>query len=329
MNAGCRSKEQGVALVTVLMIVAAMSVVGVLISSAVLASTNRAKSLDASAQAAWFLAGAAEFGEILVGDLVEASEGRLFAGMPKLGEPLQFSIDGGMITLRGHDASNCFNVNTLGAQQGSAERQTSAASPVDDYEELLGLAVPDGADAPALAATLADWIDRDLSPGLSGAEDSYYLGETPGFRTSGQPLANLSEMRAIRYYSPELLAAIEPLICAMPAREPQTLNINTLSEEQAPLLSLAMSGALTVEAARDVIFKRPSGGWDSVDMFVALPEIAEVSPDLRRTDMLSVASSHIGVEAAIEYRGVRRAADLLYAINAAGSADLLRLERRG
>ena len=41
-------KEAGVALVTVLMIVASMSIVAVMISSAVLASTNRAKTLDAS-----------------------------------------------------------------------------------------------------------------------------------------------------------------------------------------------------------------------------------------------------------------------------------------
>lgn len=322
--------EEGVALVTVLMIVAAMSVVGVLLSSAVLASTQRARALDANSQAGWFVTGAAQYGERLVGDLVSASEGKLFTGMPKLGEPISFPIEGGLITLRGHDASNCFNVNALGtAPDAGATGKGGQVSPHEDYAELISLLNVEGLDAEAAAATLADWIDADQSPGLSGAEDSFYLGETPPYRTSGQPLENLSELRAVRYYTPALVAALRPMICALPLEEPQVFNINTMSEEQAPLLSLAMSGALSVEAARDVLFRRPPGGWGSVDDFAAEPAISAIAPELRRMDMLSVSSTHIGVDAAIEYRGVRRSVDLLYAVNLAGPAELLRLERRG
>ncbi|WP_084399997.1 type II secretion system minor pseudopilin GspK [Henriciella aquimarina] len=326
MRPGERTDEAGVALVTVLMIVAAMSAVGVLLSSAVLASTERAKTLDAATQAGWFVAGSAEFGERLVGDLVGATEGRLHAGMPRLEEPLEFPIEAGMITLRGHDASNCFNVNALGAPTPAGRTGTDA---LQDYAELVRLADIDGIDERAVAATLSDWIDADQSPELGGAEDSFYRSEKPAYRTSGQPLQNLSELRAVRGYSPSVLAALEPLVCAMPSRVPQVININTLTEAQAPLLSLAMSGALRVEAARDVIFQRPPGGWESLEVFAAEPAIAEIAPDLRRMDMLSVASSHIGVDAAIEYRGIRRSVALLYAIEANGRARLLRLERRG
>ncbi|MEQ8559728.1 MAG: type II secretion system minor pseudopilin GspK [Henriciella sp.] len=325
----CRNQE-GVALVTVLMIVAAMSAVAIMLSSAVLASTNRAKALDASAQADWFAKGAGAFAQVTVDQLVSESGAKLFAGMPMLAQPMAFEIEGGVLSLTGREASNCFNINSL-RQSPSPGREDTGEEPAarKDFIALLEAADIDGVDADVATATLVDWMDADLSPELGGAEDSYYSSLTPPYRTSGQPIENLSELYAIRYFDPSLVEQLRPIVCAYPDEDQQAFNINTLGEAQAPLLSLAMSGALTSEAARDVIFQRPQGGWESVEDMMATPALAQISPELRRTDMLSVTSSHIGVRTIIEYRGLRRIYDQLLVVDETGAVKPVRRERKG
>ena len=171
-RSGPRQREDGAALVTVLMIVAAMSAIAVGLSSAVLASTGRARALDASAQADWLTLAAEEFGRSSISELFTTAEGRIVAGMPGLGEPVVFDVEGGQISVTGRDASNCFNVNALrtpAAGADSTARQTEK-TPRDDYLQLLKL-VPDlEGDPEPLLASLVDWMDRDQTPGLNGAE---------------------------------------------------------------------------------------------------------------------------------------------------------------
>ena len=326
-----RHRESGVALVTVLMIVASMSIVAVMISSAMLASTNRAKLLDAGAQADWYVAGADEFAALAIEDLVSSSEARLYDGMPWLSQAMTFDVKGGAISITGTDATNCFNVNRLRNEGRSVDGapQDEKSSIRNEFKLLLDLAGIEGRDLEAMTSALIDWMDPDQSPGLGGAEDSYYAGLPLPYRTSGQPLASLSELRAIRYFEPELIDALDPLLCVHPPEEEQVFNINTLTEQEAPLLSLAMSGALTVEASRDILFQRPNGGWESVGAMMELPELAQISPELRRADMLSVEASHIGVRTVIEYRGLRRIYDVLFRIEDSGTVSAIRRERKG
>ena len=320
-------RESGVALVTVLMIVAAMSAVAIMLSSAVLASTNRARALDANAQADWYVAGAGEFAETVLSGLLAESGPALFAGMPMLNEPMTFEVEGGALSVTGRDATNCFNINML--RQPAAEGPDDPSGPREDFRRLVEATEIEGLDADTATAVIADWMDADQSPGLGGAEDSFYAGQTPAYRTSGQPMENLSELRALRDFTPALVDALSPMICAYPDEAQQAFNINTLTEAQAPLLSLAMSGALSVEAARDAIFQRPQGGWESVEALMALPDLAQIAPELRRMEMLSVRSSHIGVTTVIEYRGVRRIYEQLLALEENGTVRTVRRERRG
>ena len=324
-------REDGVALITVLMIVAAMAAAAVGLSSAVLSSTSRAKSLDASAQADWLVSGAEEYARLTVAEMAGAAEGRLFAGMPGLDTPIQFRVEGGLLTVTGHDVSNCFNLNRLRSAPASQSGEEAGGTmrPREAFAELVRLAGVEDSDPEALAASLADWMDRDQTPQLNGAEDSYYISSARQYRTSGQPLAESEELRAIRNFTPEVVEALMPLVCLRDETVTQKLNINTLSEREAPLLSLVMSGALPVDRARDVIFQRPPGGWSSVEDFLKVPAIAGIAPDLRRTDLLSVQSTHIDVTAAIEYRGTRRVVDILFELNGAAPAKTLRRQRKG
>lgn len=323
--------ESGVALVTVLMIVAAMSAVAVALSASVLASTSRARAIDSASQADWLVLSAEEVGRAAIGDMVRATEKKLFAGMPGLAEPTVINVEGGLVSLAGRDGGNCFNVNALAganvARTPGLEAAESAAG--EDFELLVELLDVDSGNAPGLVASLADWLDPDQSPGISGAENSFYASADMPYRTPGQPMQSVSELRSVRYFTDEVMAAMEPLLCALPQTESVLLNINTLDERRAPLLSLAFSEALTVEAAQDLVFQRPNGGWESVEVFLTEPAVREIAPALRRTGMLSVESRFVAVQAGIEFRDARRMVDILYAIDGPDSVKTIWRERKG
>ena len=254
--------------------------------------------------------------------------------MPGLGQPVVFQAEGGLITVVVEDGSNCFNLNALRSATTASRGDEQAAgtgvqTTAEDFVSLLNLAGIEGIDGEALTASLIDWMDPDQAPGLSGAEDSYYSTPTLNYRTSGLPMSEMAEMLPVRYMSPDIYEALQPLVCALPKEQQQPLNINTIPESRAALLSLAFSGALSVEAARDLIFQRPTGGWASVEEFLALPAIAEIAPELRRDSMLSVTASYVDVRSAIEYRGTRRVFELDFALDGAGLATTIHRERKG
>lgn len=326
-----RQSEKGVALVTVLMIVAAMAAVAVTLSSTVLASTSRARAIDAATQADWLVQSAEEVGRAAIRDMVRLTEGKLFADMPGLVEPTVFPVEGGVITLTGRDGGNCFNVNSLidANATRTAGLEAAEGTPGEDFQTLLTIMDIEKGNAPGLMASLADWIDADQSPGISGAENAFYGAPDLRYRTPGQPMQSISELRAVRYFTPPVIDALEPVLCARPGQDSVVLNINTLTEAQAPLLSLAFSGALTLDAAADLIFKRPTGGWESVEVFLTEPAVREINPALRQTDMLSVESRYVSVEAAIQFRETRRLVEIVYAIDGPDTVKKIWRERKG
>jgi hypothetical protein len=62
---------------------------------------------------------------------------------------------------------------------------------------------------------------------------------------------------------------------------------------------------------------------------LSLPDLAQIAPELRREEMLSVQSSHIGIRTVIEYRGLRRIYDLLLLVEETGNVSAIRRERKG
>lgn len=327
-----KKSEEGVALITVLMIVAAMSAVAVALSAAVMSATTRARTVDAASQADWLALASEEVGRALIEEMFTASEGRLSVDMPGFAEPVRFPIEGGEITMRASDGGNCFNVNRLRITPVREDENAvgvSGPNAAEDFESLLKLAEVGDQNLTGLVYSAADWIDADQSPGLNGAENAYYASSGLQYRTPGLPMIDASELRAVRYYTPDVMDALGPLVCALPESGEQTLNINTLTAAQAPLLSLAFSGALSVEAARDLIFQRPVGGWPDVETFLTEPAIRQISPDLRRSKLLSVLTEYVRVQAAIDFANRRRTVEIMYRRNGAQRIETVWRERKG
>lgn len=300
-------KERGAALLTVLMIVAAMSVAALAITKAVTDATQRSQALDSQAQLGLYAVAAEEVAKARMADVLAPLENRLFAGLPGLGEPQIIPVDGGVFTVTARDATNCFDVNTL-TTSGDNGQLVGDVSAQRTYQALLTAAIEQGyvSDISGLAASVTDWMDANSVPANGGAEDSYYLSEVPSYRTSGQKLATIDELRAIRGYTPDILQAIAPLICVLPedmSLQRQQLNINTLTEEQAPLLQAVLGDTLSLDDVKGLILSRPQGGWPDVESLLEDPAVKRIDPSSIEPDRLGVVSSLVEVSANVSYRG--------------------------
>jgi general secretion pathway protein K len=299
--------QRGAALITVLMIVAAMSVAALAITKAVTDAAQRARALDAQAQLAFYAVAAEDVAKARMADLLAPLEYKLFAELPGLGEPQIIPVNGGAFSVSARDATNCFDVNTLTKFDGESG-QVGDPEARAAYQALLTASLDSGlaSDMQALVSSVTDWMDENSVPGNGGAEDSYYLSETPSYRTSGQKLAGLDELRAIRGYSPEIMAQIQPLLCALPARfdaQPMALNINTLDAWHAPLLQAVFSDALSLDDAQTLIATRPLGGWVDTESFLADPLVQRIDPAQIKTEQISLVTRLVEVSANVSYRG--------------------------
>lgn len=328
-----RNRERGAALLTVLMIVAAMSVAALAVTQSVTNATQRARALDAQAQLGFYEASAEAVAKARLTEALELTQSRVSADLPGFGEPQTVPVDGGAFLVIVRDASNCFNVNTL-VKRGEGGQSVSDPEAQAAYLTVLTAALEDGfeADPQSLVSSLTDWMDSNSVPGSGGAEDSFYLSETPSYRTSSQALDNLDELRAIRGYTRDVTRILEPILCALPSTQssaPITLNINTLEEQHAPLLQLAFGDALELREARELILLRPQGGWESVAAMLQDPILQRIDPEKVQIDRLGVVTSLVEVSANVSYRGYDMTMRYLFYAEPGRPLQTLRRERIG
>ncbi len=292
------TSERGAALLSTLMVVAAMSVTAVLALDAVARSTSAAKAVSRRAQAGWALQSAEALARLGLEDLITATAGRTTDRTPGLGEPVVFPVPGGIMTARLTDASNCFNLNIFAAAADSADGILTEQNLVR-FQTLLMDAGIISIEARAMAETLADWVDSDSIPRPAGAEDGAYASGETRYRAANQPLANTGELGALLGYGPAVIAAIAPLVCARADTRNTVLNINTLRPEQAALLRAIYTDDLSLAAARRLIEDRPGSGWATVESFENQSVLQAIPAERRRSSQLSTMSRYFEVSGTI------------------------------
>lgn len=284
-----RKSERGAALLTVLFLVAILSVIAIATTEATLKALDRGAVADYRARVDWQVSGAEEAGRLAVQAIQAATEGALTAELVELQDPFVYAAGGASITAELSDATNCFNLNALGELEIDDERGPGALL----YLDLLGRLGFSESEAEGLADSLGDWIDADQDPRLSGAEDYYYAALRQPYRTSGHPLAEVSELRAIQGYTQEVYEQLAPLVCARPGTDVGPFNLNTMTLEEAPLLAMLFGEQLTLQAAFDILASRPLGGWPNLETFVEIEAVSRIAPETVRLDLAGFVSSHV------------------------------------
>ncbi len=328
---GRRRSERGAALLTVMMIVAAMSVAALAVLQAVTQSMTRSRALDAQAQLAFYAVSAEEVAQARMTSVLGAIENKLVLDMPQLGEAQTIPVDGGALVVTVRDATNCFDVNSLVV---NAEGGALVADPDQQktYRTLLTDVIEEGyaSDMVALTSALTDWMDDNSVPGDGGAEDGYYVSEYPAYRTASQPLSSLDELRGIRGYTRDIFTRVRPVLCALPEpSQTRAFNINTLEIHHAPLLRQVFTDALPLESARELIASRPTGGWRTIEELTTDPLVQTIDPSVVRTDRLGLVTTLVEVSANVSYRGHDMTMRFLFETQPGRPIRTLRRERVG
>ena len=215
-------RDGGVALLTVLVVVAIATVLCVGMIRSQQQALQHAAGLFQQDQAWLYTQGAEEFvRELLAED--QKSDKRKNRAVDHPGEAWArpfppYPVEGGMVRARVEDLQARFNLNRLGT-----EADGEGPAHVIFRQLLQNLGLPDN-----LGPALADWIDEDDSPRpLDGAEDEAYSRLPQPYRVANQPLADLSELRLVAGFTPQVIARLRPYVVALPAEA--LLNVNTAS----------------------------------------------------------------------------------------------------
>jgi general secretion pathway protein K len=260
------AKQRGVALITVLLVVAIATVV----TAGMIARQQlsiRSSSNQLSARQAWHFAlgGEALAQSLLARDFKHAG-GNQTPPVDHLGEAwarklAPFEVDEGRISVQIEDLAGRFNLNSLVVNQqvNEAARQR--------FTRLLQALQVD----PLFADRLVDWLDQNQQPsGGSGAEDNDYLLQQPAYRAANRRLQDVSELRLLLELSERDYRRLLPYVSALPEETP--LNVNTAS---ALLLSTLVQG-MSLETAQELVQGRGARGYRTPADFSAQPALAGV-----------------------------------------------------
>lgn len=257
-----RASERGVALLTVLAIVAIMSVIAASAIERVRIATRLTTNIAAADQARAYGVSAEAIALSRIADLFPPDAARTTLAGDWNGRPMPYPIDGGTATVALSDAGNCFNLNSL-VQGGQGQPNSFRPAGLAQFEALLfHLGVGLDQSRP-LGLAIADWIDSDTAPLPGGAEDGGYTD----YRPANGLMVDASEARAVRGMTAELYRLLRPWLCALPVSDLSPINVNTIAPAQAPLIAMLVPTGLDVRGAAQLIQARPAGGFDSADAF--------------------------------------------------------------
>ena len=222
-----RRGQNGVALITVLLVVAVVTIVcaGLIIRQQ-LAIRSSANQLHVRQAWHYALGGERLAEAVLRRDLRQGGENTR-EPVDHLGEawarPMTpFKLDdGGELRVRIEDPSGRFNLN------GLVRKRKVKPDSVKQFRRLLATLGMKEEIVQGLPDRLADWLDADQNPqGEQGAEDNQYLLEAPAYRAANRSFKDVSELRLLKLSEADYRRLL-PFVSALPEDAP--LNVNTAS----------------------------------------------------------------------------------------------------
>lgn len=313
--------ERGMALLIVLVLVAVISTLAVGILEDVRFAIRRTANAEAVGQARWYAMGAETLAEAQLRRLAKIDTARTTLRGGWNGRVFRFPIEGGVMQGRVSDGVACFNLNSV--VMGAGDQLQARELGVRQFTALLtALRTPQG-EAEALAGALADWIDSDDVRETAGAEDEAYARGLRPYRTAGALMAEVSELRAVRGVTPELYDRIRLFVCALPTVDLSPINVNTVPEDRAVLISMLTDGAVAPEAAARVLARRPPGGWSNTDAFWAEEGLADAAPGGEAGQQATVRTRFFTLETDVVFADAEVVSSALFEQDAAGDVRLV------
>lgn len=299
-----KPNERGAALLTVLLLVAVMSVVAATALERVALATRMTGNGGAIDQARAYADAGTQIARMRIGDLVAANPARITLAGGWMGTPQSIPVPGGIATARVTDGGNCFNLNSVVTGESEASLKVRPIG-VSQFQALLQALGVDARQAQGAAAALADWIDSDSVAQPGGAEDETYAQAPRPYRAANRLMVDASELRAVNGITPAIYDLARPWVCALPVTDLSPININTLLPTQAPLFAMLLPGQLSVAQARQLLAQRPPDGYGSTVQFWAMPSLSGLSPMTEVAEQVKLTTGFFEVDVSVNVGGTQ------------------------
>ena len=311
---GCipKLKQQGVALITVMLIVALAAVLASQMAARLQMQMIRTVNINLNQQAYWYAMGAEAFGRrVLITAFEDEPDSTNLGQMWAQGETT-YPVDYGKITGEITDLQACLNLNALRDSDQSDNDNNNNDNPLNKkintdtsktgqsnknnnsgranqgnnklparlaLEELITALNIDGVssfEAEYMADALTDWLDKDSAiVSAGGAEDNDYASKAFPYLPANNYLSSVNELRIIEHFTVPVINAIKPYICVLPNTALHAINVNTISTETPELLQALLGGSL--DDATQILSAREEDGFKDLNAFFAVPEMTKLN----------------------------------------------------
>jgi len=273
-------KEQGVALITVMLILALATILAVSMSSRQQLNIHRSSNIVNFEQAYQYVLGAESWAQQILKRDDKDNDTDSFQDDWALPLP-ELPIEGGSMSGQIEDLQARFNLNNL-VLNGKPQK-----SEIESFKRLLrvlGL-------KEELSAVVVDWIDENEDVTFSGAEDNDYLNLPLPYRAANTAMQDVSELLLLKGFDFASYEKLRQYVCVLEAGT--NININTVSAE----VLTSLGTGLTVEDAKNLLLERDKKTYASVEDFIQNPLFSNTN---MKKEGLSVNSHYFSLSSTVK-----------------------------
>ena len=292
-------RNKGVVLISILLIVLLLSAVAITFGNKYLVSLKRAQYIEFQSLSLNAFRNVEAMSLNKIDKFSRFNSSNLTKENPLLTNEIYFEINGATIVGSIHDASNCFNINSL-VRAGKEDYLENKKS-MNVFRELMYLTEVDNNLTEEIIDQIIDWIDKNSNPRAYGLEDYYYSGplHTPREFSGSRLLIDIEELKSIPSVRLVDWSIFRDLFCAYPFATDLKLNINTLDKNNILLLT-AFFPKIDIKDSEYIIENIPLNGFEDINTFLqAFEDIDLSSPN----GEVIFTSDIFNIETVIDYEG--------------------------
>lgn len=263
-------RQRGVALISVLMVVALCVILIIEIMAKQRLQVQRMQNLTERQQAYWYAIGSEQFLQYQLQKIIRDDKGVVHLGQAWAMEGLAFPLDDGVIEGQVTDLNACLNVNALYNPKLNQEQQKKRKQIFVRYLDALEIDAEQSNED--LVNNIVDWLDEDDYPiEASGYDGDMYTASDFPYLSANSLMAHINELRVIQGFTPNVLEQVQNGLCALPNSHYFNVNVNTISEDTPEVLMALLD--LSKSEAESILTQRPEEGYDEIGEFWQLDEV--------------------------------------------------------
>jgi len=297
-------RQKGIALITVMLVVALAAVIATEMSSRLILQMQRTANIQMNQQAYWYAMGAEAFTKRVLIKAQEEDENVTHLQQNWAVGYQSFPVDFGEISGEVTDLHACLNLNALKEKpaQSSAGKTEKVPARLALEELIVNLKIQGIGqfEAEYMADSLTDWLDSDdaiVSAG--GAEDNDYASKEHPYLAANNVITSVNELRLVEHFTVPVINKLKDFVCVIPEQSLHKININTLDAEKPELLQALLG--IDSEKASDILAAREEKGFKDIADFFSLSELTSITLTDEQKQQFVVDSEYFKLKANTQF----------------------------